>query len=284
MCIYYFFPQLKVQTIQKMIAPRPISRGSAVHTENVIYVAPGDSYDIYCYQVKEDVWSGTQNKCSQRDFGLVFFGKELTAVGGRDASGRVTGKVFTLRQGKWIEQLPPLTQPCSNPAVVSTDCHLLAIGGHTGNSWCSSVQLLHRGDRTWTSLTSLPTTTVRPSATLIGEHVYIMADKKHSFFNSLANVLANRKPLPHLTWQHLPPFPPTVKYSAPSSCSLGGQLVIVADVGTIYQLLHGKWEECGHLSGELRSLCLLTSTDTNTMVAMGSCVGSSNNVDVCIVV
>ena len=146
------------------------------------------------------------------------------------------------------------------------------------------MELLHRGDRAWTSLTSLPTTTARLSATLIGEHIYIMANKEHSFFISLADVLANKKSLPRLKYQPLPPFPPTVSIFAPSSCSLGGQLVIVATDGTIYQLLHGKWEECGHLSGGNRRLCLLAST-SNTMVAVGRYgYGDIDIVDVCIVV
>ena len=78
---------------------------------DTIYIAPNDSYDIHCYQVKEDVWRKHQNKCPQKHFGLVVFGNELTAVGGEDASGHDTDKVLTLRQGRWIEELPPLTQP-----------------------------------------------------------------------------------------------------------------------------------------------------------------------------
>ena len=247
---------------------------------NTIYMAPYDSHVIYRYYVKEDVWSEYQHRCPKRDFGLVVFGNKLTAVGGRDESGRVTGNVLTLRQGEWIEELPPLTQPRSSPAVVSTDSHILAIGGHTGYN---SVELLHRGDQAWTSLTSLPTTTTRPSAILIGEHIYIMANGKHSFFSSLTDILAN---LPALKWQSLPSLPPTVKYDpvTPSSCSLGGQLVIVDSDGTIYQLLHGKWEKCGHLSGtgRYRSFSILASPSTHTVVAVGG--GRCDIVDVCIIV
>ena len=247
-------------------------RGSAVTTDNTIYAVPFSSHDIYCYHVKENLWSKRHNRCPQKNFGLAVFGSKLTAIGGKDASGHVTGKVLTLQQGKWIEELPPLLQPRSLPAVVSTDSHLLAIGGFTttsGGGGCNSVELLHRGDQAWTSLTSLPTPTDFPSATLIGEHIYIMTDREHGFLSSLADVLANKKPLPLLTWQPLPPFPRTVRSYTPSSCSLGGQLVIVDSDGTIYQSLHGKWEKCGHLSGECRGLCLLASPSPHTMVAVG---------------
>ena len=206
---------------------------------------------------------------THNDFGLVVFGHELTAVGGRDASDHVTGNVLTLRQGKWIEEHPPLTQPRSSPTVVSTNNHLLAIGGRTGDSGCSSVELLHRGDQAWTSLTFLPTITALPSAILIGEYIYIMADREHSFFSSLTDVLANKNPLPSFTWQPLPPFP-TASIFTPSSCSLGGQLVIVDSDGIIYQLLHGKWEKCGSLSSVYRDNCLLASPSPHTMVAVGA--------------
>ena len=241
--------------------------------DNTICIAPDGSHDLYYYQVKEDMWKKGQNRCPQKNFALVVFGNELTAVGGEDASGCVTGKVLTLRQGKWIEELPPLIQLRSDSAVVSTDSHLFAIGGYTGNDWCSSVELLHRGDQAWTSLTSLPTTTTHPSATVIGENIYIMANWKNSFFSSLADILANKKSFPLLTWQPLPLF----KFiNTPSSCSLEGQLVIVVSDGTIYQLLHGKWKECGHLSGEYRHFCLLASPSPRTMVAVG---GGYNEID-----
>ena len=264
-------------------------RGSAISTDNTtIYVAPFNSYDIYCYQVKEDVWSEHQNRCPQKNFGLVVFGNKLTAVGGEN-SGDVTDKVLTLQQGKWIEELPPLAQACSDPAIVSTDSHLLTIGGYAENRWSSSVDLLCKGDRNWTSLSYLPTRTARPSATLIGKNIYIMANLEHSFFSSLADVLANKKPLPRLTWHSLLPFPPIASPCAfiPSSCSLGGQLVIVTSDGAIYQLLRGKWEKCGNLSGTDRHLCLLASPSSSTMVAVGAVSSSGDDkvtVDVCMIV
>ena len=253
--------------------------------DDTIYIAPAESYDMYCYKFKEDVWSDCQNRCPQRNFGLVVFGNKLTAVGGRDASGCVTGKVLTLRQGKWIEELPPLTQPRSSPAVVSTNSHLLTIGGHTGDGWCSSVELLHRGDRAWTSLTSLPTTTHCPSATVIGEHIYIIANEIHSFFSSLADVLANKKPLPPITWQPIGVLPSgNSRGSTPSSCSLGGELVIVTWDGTIHQLLGGDWVECGRVSENARYFCLVSTPSPDTMVVIGGIqTDDERNVEVCTV-
>ena len=264
------FPQLKVETTQKKTGPCPMWRGSAVATDDAIYITPGGSYYIYCYQVKEDTWTTHKAKCSQKDFALAVFNGEVLAIGGLSDDDHATNKVLTLQEENWREELPPLTQPRIDAAVVSTENFIISIGGFISSygSPCDSVELFHAGDPAWTSLASLPIAADLPSATLIGELIYIMADREHGYFCTLNNKM---KSLPPLTWQPLPPFPPKVTTTfTPSSCSLGGQLVIVASDGTIYQLLQGKWEECGHLSGEYRRHCLLVSPSTYTMVAMGA--------------
>ena len=282
------FSQLRVQTTQKKNAPKGMIRGSTVSDNDIVYLAPDGSNDIYCYQVKEDKWTKSTPRCPHKDFGLVILGKELVAIGGVSDDG-VTGRVLTLRKKKWIQELPPLIQPRYDAAVVSTDSHLLTIGGKTSDSSrLSSVELLRRGDPAWTSLTSLPTATGEPSATLIGQSLYIFADNKNVYFSSLDGVLASKKPLTPLLWQRLPPFPPVRYPYTPSSCSLAGQLVIVDGDGAIYYLLQSSWKSCGQLSGGFRRYCLLATPSPDTMVAVGGGdwlpVSSSDIVDVCIVV
>ena len=263
-------------------------KGSAVATDsNTIYIAQPNSHNIYCYQVKEDTWTTHKAKCPQKNVGLVVFNRKILAIGGQFDDGRVTGKVFSLRKEYWRKELPPLTQPCHNPAIVCGDNFLVSIGGYTSSGYgnpCSSVELFHTGDSAWTFLTSLPTPAEDPSATLIGEFLYVMANGKHGYICQLTDLLANKKPLPPLTWQPLPPFPPTVS-DTPSSCSLGGQLVIVGGDRTIWQLIGSSWSACGTVSGRYRGLCLLASPSQHTMVAVGAANGDDAvTVDVCTVV
>ena len=261
-------------------------RGSAVVDNEIVYLTPLGSNDIYCYQVKEDNWTKSIPSCPQSNFRLGVFGKELVAIGGR-CGDSVTGRVLTLRKQKWIQELPPLAQPRSDAAVVSADSHLLTIGGRTSDCRLSSVELLCRGDPAWTFLTSLPTNTDEPSATLIGELLYVIADNNNAYFCSLADILANKKPHPPIPWQLLPPFPSVIYSFTPSSCSLAGQLVIVDENGTIYYLIQSSWEKCGQLSGGYRGYCLLSTPSPDTMVAVGAVGWIPDNrdiVDVCIVV
>ena len=69
--------------------------------------------------------------CSYEDSGLAIIDSELTTVGGRDGADRRTNKLFTLRQGKWVEVYPPMNTARYRPAVVSTsdDDYLIVIGG-----------------------------------------------------------------------------------------------------------------------------------------------------------
>ena len=280
-----FPPQFKVQTIQMKRAPCSMYRGAAAAIDNnTIYIAPDSSHDIYCYKLKEDTWTTHKARCPQTDFGLIVFNNKVLAIGGQSDDGRVTGKILTLREEHWREELPPLTQPHHDLAVVSRDNFLVSIGGCTSSGYedpCSSVELFHTGDPAWTSLTSLPTPAKYPSATLIGELIYVMADKEHGYNCQLTDLMANKKP-----WQPLPPFPHTVRHT-PSSCSLGGQLVIVDSDETIWQLIYSRnssWSVCGTVSGVHRRLCVLASPTPHRMVTVGSGSGYGFTVDVCSVV
>ena len=260
--------------------------GSAVvFNRNTLFVTPSASSNIFCYKVREDKWTKLKIACPQKSSGLtLFFFRTLVAVGGL-LGDKVTGKVLTLRiqSGEWREELPPLAHPRYSPAVVSMERYLVVIGGNSvsGNG-CCSVELLHSGDPTWTSLASLSMPTFYPSATLIEKHLFVIANKDSGYFCSLTDLPTNKELLPRLTWQSLPRFPSTVRHFTPSSCSLGGQLIIVDDSGRMFQLQGMNWKACGTLSGGKRALCLLASLSPNSMAAIGSTFLECDDiVDIC---
>ena len=71
----------------------------------------------------EDKWEELP-RCPYSDCGLVIIDSALTAVGGHDGS-RYTNKLVPLRQGRWVEEYPPMNTVRSHPAVVNT-----SDGGH----------------------------------------------------------------------------------------------------------------------------------------------------------
>ena len=91
--------------------------------------------------------------------GLAIIDSELTTVGGRDRAGRRTNRLFTLRQGKWVEVYPPMYTARSHPAVVSTSDgdYLIAIGGFgSDRAATATVELFQVKSRRWYKLTDLP--------------------------------------------------------------------------------------------------------------------------------
>ena len=80
--------------------------------------------------------------CPCNSSGLAIIDSELTTVGGGDRAGH-TNKLFTLRQGKWVEVYPPMNTARYSHAVVSTSDgdYLIAIGG-CGSGWTATVELL----------------------------------------------------------------------------------------------------------------------------------------------
>ena len=89
--------------------------------------------------------------------GLAIIDSELTTVGGLDRAGRRTNRLFTLRQGKWVELYPPINTARSSPAVVSTSDgdYRIAIGGFD-SGWTATVELFQVKSKRWYKLTDLP--------------------------------------------------------------------------------------------------------------------------------
>ena len=145
------------------------------------------------------------------------------------------------------------------------------------------MELLHRGDLVWTSLTSLPTVTHSPSATLIGQCIYVMADREYGYVCSLTHVLTSKTQAHLLSWEFLPPFNGMSYKNTPSICSLQEQLIVVDETGRILQFLKGKWAVRGRLSGNDRTYCLIATPSPNKMLAVGGVFPLSDwdNVDLC---
>ena len=122
-------PQLTVQCHKKKTAPCKMWRGSATTDDQFAYFTPQGSNSVYSFQWSTEKWEELPPS-PYRNSGLVIIDGELTVVGGWD--GRFTKKLFTLRQGQWVEHYPPMNTVHSSPAVVSTsDGNITLVIGHS---------------------------------------------------------------------------------------------------------------------------------------------------------
>ena len=82
-------------------------RGSAAANHNYAYFTPYWSNEVYRYTISTDEWLRLP-PCPHSSSALVIIDNELTAVGGY-SGGNDTDKLLTLRQGRWVEEYPPMS-------------------------------------------------------------------------------------------------------------------------------------------------------------------------------
>ena len=284
-----------MQCHDKKTAPCGMRRGSATSDLQYAYFMPWNSQSVYRYEWSTEKWDEL-SPCPYSNSALVIIDGALTAVGGWDGS-HFTNKLVTLRQRRWVEELPPMKTACSHTAVVSTSDgeYVLVIGG---GSWTTTVELFQVRSRRWAELTHLPRPLFLPSATICGNHIHAIGRDGNGFSCSLQDLPSSDQPTMSqsrsrtISWSPLPPLPVTFSTAA----TLCGQLVIIGGkrdwsppVKSIHQLVDGQWVEIGSMSSD-RWLCLVVSPSPDKMMIVGGggggggLLGMTDSVEECVVV
>ena len=281
--------QLTVQCRQKKRAPCNMVRGSAATDGRFVYITPRGSTSLYQYERSTEEWMELPS-CPCRDSGLAIIDSELTTVGGMDRAGRRTNRLFTLRQGKWVEVYPPMNTARSSPAVVSTSDgdYLIAIGGYVSDRVATAtVELFRVKSRRWYKLTDLPQPLPFPSATICGDQLHVIGSYGNGYSCSIQSLPSNDRPITSpltLSWKPLPPLP--VKYS--TAATLCGQLVLIggmqggSPVNSIHQLVEGQWVKIGSMTRD-RWWCLAVSLSPDRILIVGG-YGAEDSVEECVAV
>ena len=249
-----------------------MARGSAATDGRFVCITPAVSTLFYQYECSTEKWTELPS-CPCRDSGLAIMDSELTTVGGWDGADRRTNRLFTLRQGKWVEVYPPMNTAHSSPAVVSTSDgdYLIVIGGYVRNSVATAtVELLQVKSRRWYKLTDLPQPLPLPSATICGDQLHVIGSDGKGYSCSLPS---NDRPITSpltLSWKPLPPLP--VEHS--TAATLCGQLVLIgggqggSPVNSIHQLVEGQWVEIVSMTSG-RWVCLAVSPSPDRILIVG---------------
>ena len=275
-------------TVQCRQAPHNMARGSAATDGRFVYITSLGFYSLYQYERSRDKWMELPS-CPYKNSGLAIIDSELTTVGGMDGAGRRINRLFTLRQGKWVEVYPPMNTARSSPAVVSTSDgdYLIAIGGYGSDDWTATVELFRVKSRRWYKLTDLPQPLPHPSATICGDQLHVIGSYGNGYSCSLQSLPSNDRPItspPTLSWKPLPPLP--VTYS--TAATLCGQLVLIggwqdrSPVNSIHQLVEGRWVKIGSMTRG-RSWCLAVSPSPDRTLIVGG-YGADDTVEECVAV
>ena len=277
---------LTVQFHPKKRAPYEMIRGSATTDHQFAYFTPLYSTSLYSYEWNTEQWKELPS-CPYHNSALVIIDSELTTVGGESGS-EYTNKLFTLRQGQWVEEYPPMKTARSHHTAVSTSDgeYIIVIGGWNN----ATVELFQVKTRRWYELTNLPQPLTFPSATICGDQVHVIGigSDGNGYSCSLQALPSSDEPItpqsiPDLiSWTPLPPLP--VEFS--TAATLSGQLVIIGgrrrQVNSIHQLVEGQWVEIGSMTSD-RWGCLPVSPSPDRVMIVGGW-GAEDSVEECVVV
>ena len=290
-------PQLALQChTQKKTAPCEMYRGSATADQNITFCSPDDSNSIYCYQLRDNKWNVLPS-CPFASSGLVIIHGVLTAVGEWYGPRRITNKLCTLRQSKWVEEFPPMNTARYSPAVVRTvdgqHMNVVVIGGvGDGDRWINAVELYSTGSNTWSQITSLQQHFIYPSATICHRNLYVIGNEGNGYSCSLQALLSSDQPINpqpttrSLMWSPLPNLP----VQSSTAATLCGELVIIggreddlSPVNSIHQLVNGQLVKIWYMSN-VKYLCLVASQPPDKMVVVvgGLSTGFYNPIEVCV--
>ena len=262
-------------------------RGSAATDGRFVYIAPAGSNSLYQYECSSKKWMELIPSCPYSQSGLAIIDSELTTVGGVDGAD-CTNKLFSLRQGKWVEVYPPMNTARYSPAVVSTSDgdYLIAIGGFGSDVRTATVELFQVKSRRWYKLTDLPQPLLGPSATICGDQLHVIGNDDNGYSCSLQSLPSNDRPITSpltLSWKPLPPLPVTGSTAA----ALCGQLVLIggvqggSTVNSIHQLVEGQWVKIGSMTSG-RWLCLAVSLSPDRILIVGG--WGEDSVEECVAV
>ena len=279
-----------MQCQQKKRAPCPMMRGFATTDGQFAYFTPLNSTSLYQYEYSTEKWSDLP-PCPYPDSGLAIIDSELTAVGGWKGRS-CTNKLFTIRQGEWVEKYPPINTARYSPAVVSTSDgdYLIVIGGYIGGGrWTATVELFQVKNRRWHKLTDLPQPLPAPSATICGDQLNVIESDQNGYSCSLQALPSSDRPITSpltLSWKPLPHLPVTGSTAA----TLCGQLVVIggmkhrSSVNSIHQLVDGEWVRIGSMA-RARRFCLVASPlPGRRIIIVGGGYTEGDSVEECAVV
>ena len=185
-----------------------IISASSVYLNGTLYVEGKSTTDLRVeaslYSFKPGVdstWTVTDTPTYW--YTLVVHDSELLLVGGYEgATHEATNKVFTMRDGQFVEVLPPMKERRDSPSAVSSGSVLIVAGGRNISGALFSVEVFKDGQ--WTTAPSLPSADYDMRSALHSDQWYLITNLGKVFCASLQSLISGADQLP---WETLPDAP-----------------------------------------------------------------------------
>ncbi len=222
---------------------------SLVYLNGTLYVGGGYTTDfranaaLYSFQPGVDsTWTVTDTPTYW--YTLLVHDSELLLVGGHEyPTHEITNKVFTMRDGQFVEVLPPMNERRVSPSAVSSGSALVVAGGWGTSGLLSSVEVFKDGQ--WMTAPSLPSAGHNMQSALHGDQWYLITNEGKVFCASLQSLISGADKSP---WETLPDAPN--RFSA--AAFFGGHLLSIGGdihaLSTFTQSWERAWERAADLS------------------------------------
>ena len=166
-------------------APSAIQRWcDAVVYGNAVYVWRYDSVEIYLYTVTNNSWSQLPD-CIHQYGSIAIINGWLTTVG-RGMSKNYSNELFSLTvEGRWTKIFPPMPTKRGDTTALFTGTTLIVAGGYgVSGEVLSTVELMSIKNHQWSAAADLPEPMYCVSATIIGDHIYMLGGVNKEFNSS----------------------------------------------------------------------------------------------------
>ena len=276
-------------------APIEMSRGACVVDVDVAYFMNDDG-ETCLFNSSTRKWSQLPT-CPCIFSSLAVIRGLLTAIGGLSQSRVDQNKLLSIvddRNKKWVEHFAPMPTKRRLTASVTTKQHLIVAGGMRGLSRLNTVEVLDIETLVWSTAVSLPRTYSRASATICGDHLYMLGgyddsgETKSLLTCSLTELLRScGKTSSESVWSRITDAPVV----GATCASVGGELVAVGGEDTAvskntsavykYNMISKSWDVITNMP-TARYFCLVAVLPTNEMIVVGGLIGytSSNIVEI----
>ena len=168
-------------------APRKLRRGADVVVNgNKVYITPFKLTDttIHVFSLSRNSWSSLPS-FPYSDFSLVVYNDLPTGIGGY-ACGKYSNKILSLiKEGdghrKWREILPPMPTKRYSMSSVFIKESLFVAGENSGYGHTRVVEVLITEILQWAMAEPLPMPLYKSSATVCGDHIYLLGREDDRF-------------------------------------------------------------------------------------------------------
>ena len=183
--------------------------------------------------LQRDEWTKLP-QYSAKNSAMTSLANQLVLVGGWDPVAlEPTNQIVLFASGRWTSPYPPMNIARWFSTAICFNHHIIVAGGYDDQSKrISSVEVFDAISRKWYIAESLPNPRSLMKSTLIGNTLYLMGGKDHSFYptkvvhkvnlNELIAKAVSKQATPTL-WQSVENT--LFKYSAP--LNVGGSLLAV---------------------------------------------------------